>query len=1063
MDNRDRLRIAYKKLKAAVFFDKTQLPLRDQLVLFEDRIEKKLAGLESALFDGVDWEKTEKEILDSIGVLVYPKKLIPVDDDMAIFNSDSIAIKMDKPQYFIDLSPAGHILGVLWVLEFGAKLDQNAGETHTTYKGMYPHSYGNRLRKRLINPETKDYTYAPGLFEPYFSQYQSWRDTALDYAKARLNAKQDALILTLDFKSFFYSVDIRQPLFDSFVDSLGQENQVSGGHKDWQKRLNNFVFKVIERYSQRLRNVHVDNTELSLGNRNVLPIGFLPSNILSNVVLTPFDNAVIEKWNPVYYGRYVDDIIIVDKVETNSEIYQSARSSDKNLRLNSDVIVNQFLCKTGVMDREKDKADKKSGDGKDGKDRYIYRISRETLRRGESNIGDSYISVQDQKVRLFYFQSGATKALLNCFRSKIRENVSEFRLLPDLDTVIKHGDYSELFQIKNEDSINKLRSVTGIELDKFALAKFLGKYRKVGGMIQSKEEDAFAEDALMIFDERTLVENYTAWERLFEIFIVNHRLDIVEKLATRIISAINRYEVSEAICRKREATHTALLLTLHSALCRTLSLVWGKKCNELIESISRKIEDTLVIPATGDCPFAIDVLPLFDLSQMNMARRAYCRTRMVNKYVLPVPIDCLLDKISLTDEDAVELCSLTDAMSFINSDWHKKADLYRYYPYMFLPQDISIAMTYAEISAGKALPQPDKLAKQVKETFMLLNYPLADDESRVFDLDNIKAGAIEGLPEKDERGRCFFATHVDCGEEKDHGKFRVAIGNAALKEANFRSALDLKPERGYTRYSDLRNMIDEAIHNNVDLLVLPENYIPFEWIPTLSRVCANNQLALVTGVEHIITTETCDCDKKGTVYNVTTVILPYKRDDYKFAHIAFHNKVEYSPRELALIEGYRYEAHRGNSYQLFCWKDVWFPVYCCYELTSIRDRAVFQTYADLVVAVEWNRDVPYFGSIVESLARDMHCYCVQANSSDYGDSRVMQPTDSVRRDIIKTKGGKNTCILYDEIDIKALRDFQVKSRELQEKDGPFKQTPPDLKQNILAMKRSGALLEVIRE
>ena len=162
-------------------------------------------------------------------------------------------------------------------------------------------------------------------------------------------------------------------------------------------------------------------------------------------------------------------------------------------------------------------------------------------------------------------------------------------------------------------------------------------------------------------------------------------------------------------------------------------------------------------------------------------------------------------------------------------------------------------------------------------------------------------------------------------------------------------------------------------------------------------------------------------------------------------------------------EGYRYKPHKGNSYQLFCWNDMWFPVYCCYELASIHDRALFQTYADTVVAVEWNSDVRYFGSIVDSLVRDLHCYCIQVNSSDFGDSRVMQPADSVHKDIIKTKGGKNTCILYDDIDITALRDFQVKSLELQKEDGTFKQTPPDLDQTILAMKRDGTLKEVIRD
>jgi len=51
----------------------------------------------------------------------------------------------------------------------------------------------------------------------------------------------------------------------------------------------------------------------------MLPIGFLPSNILANWYLQKFDKAIINEWNPIYYGRYVDDIIIVDKI-ANSKI-----------------------------------------------------------------------------------------------------------------------------------------------------------------------------------------------------------------------------------------------------------------------------------------------------------------------------------------------------------------------------------------------------------------------------------------------------------------------------------------------------------------------------------------------------------------------------------------------------------------------------------------------------------------------------------------------------------------------------------------------------------------------
>ena len=77
-----------------------------------------------------------------------------------------------------------------------------------------------------------------------------------------------------------------------------------------------FIYKIIEKYSRELGDL--------FGGRNVLPIGFLPSNVLANCYLNKFDKAVIEGLNPMYYGRYVDDILIVEKVEKNSTIYKEA-------------------------------------------------------------------------------------------------------------------------------------------------------------------------------------------------------------------------------------------------------------------------------------------------------------------------------------------------------------------------------------------------------------------------------------------------------------------------------------------------------------------------------------------------------------------------------------------------------------------------------------------------------------------------------------------------------------------------------------------------------------------
>ena len=174
---------------------------------------------------------------------------------------------------------------------------------------------------------------------------------------------------------------------------------------------------------------------------------------------------------------------------------------------------------------------------------------------------------------------------------------------------------------------------------------------------------------------------------------------------------------------------------------------------------------------------------------------------------------------------------------------------------------------------------------------------------------------------------------------------------------------------------------------------------------------------------------------------------------------------------LQLIRGNILHPFEGNgssknqsSYELYNWNDFLFSVYCCYELTSIADRSIFQSFADAIIAVEWNHDVNYYSNIIESLSRDVHCYCIQVNTSDYGDSRITQPTKTEKKDILRTKGGANAAVLVGKIEIAKLREFQAKTYELQKDDSTYKPTPPNFNSRIAYQKSTGQLsADIIKE
>ena len=284
-------KIAYKKLKSSLYYDKTQTILRDKLVSFEARnnIDSYLEEMMETFLNKEMRVKMFEEILSSISYYAFPKSLASEKTDM-IKNYSKKKIDIVDNQYFIDMDIRGHILGVLWLLLIGYRVDKN----------MYAHSYGNRIRKNMYNEFSEAPTYSPYLFEPYFQQYEGWRDTAMNEAMQHLHTGQDVVVLTLDFKRFYYSVDITKGLFDGIY----AEEIESTEDCDELRALHYFLLRIIEKYSA---------CYVEFGGKNILPIGFLPSNVLANYALRNFDKAILDGWNPIYFGRYVDDVIIVDK------------------------------------------------------------------------------------------------------------------------------------------------------------------------------------------------------------------------------------------------------------------------------------------------------------------------------------------------------------------------------------------------------------------------------------------------------------------------------------------------------------------------------------------------------------------------------------------------------------------------------------------------------------------------------------------------------------------------------------------------------------------------------
>lgn len=254
---------AYRKLKGSVYLDKTVPFLRMRIVDYErGEVDKKIEYIYEVLHDEVKWEIFKTNILETIRVLTFPKKIevkndnVIEDEPIVISNISGSDVIIEKYNNFIDMCVEGHIIGILWILTIGYKMDND----------LYQNCYGNRLNDNLVFDNQKT-TASPSLFKPYFNQYENWRNKGLKWAESVVNNQKKSVIITmLDLTRYYYNIEITEQVFRNMTDMFyDNKNEVLN-------RLNYCVYDVIRTYSKLC----------GCKNEYMLPIGFLPSSIISN-------------------------------------------------------------------------------------------------------------------------------------------------------------------------------------------------------------------------------------------------------------------------------------------------------------------------------------------------------------------------------------------------------------------------------------------------------------------------------------------------------------------------------------------------------------------------------------------------------------------------------------------------------------------------------------------------------------------------------------------------------------------------------------------------------------
>ncbi|WP_421204329.1 RNA-directed DNA polymerase [Aeromonas enteropelogenes] len=953
----DDLYNAYRKAKQEAFFDQFY-PSKHSFLDFEKDLDRNLQSLLAELLSplGDPWWSDAA----SLGSYFYVPKsiddsLFKIEDDSHFCSVDPIEdwnrrCRQSKNKasatyrLIVDAKVKWHVISALWIIKVGYKY-----ESVTDPKT----SYGNRLRikNNKIDGafETSINTDSHALFLPYYPAYKKWRGNGLNVMKQQLSNGKDITAITMDIAGFYHNSSPRFLTDERFLrkacislsqDELQFTKQLIASINTWYKSTPDYKHR---------------------GN-GALPVGLSASKVISNCLLFELDINIKKHLSPLYYGRYVDDLFIVLKTD------RSFKDSESILRFFTKKIQNLSLTRHN-----------KKIDGL--KIRFEY-------------ASDCDLKLSSKKQKIFQLSSQHGLDLVHQISSQIREQSSEYRMLPNLPS--SSTKMAEKTLLANSDAsltADALRKADVVSIRRLGLSLLIRDVEAYSNSLNPEEwqnirKEFYGLSHRYLLTPKGFFEFSNYYSRVFQVMVQN--LDFEEahsflKSLKKTFKIIYRTTTSNISTQETRTCERYFAYTLYEIAIRTctnnLFSAW-----DMLAKIINAIE------------LLIHPLPAHEYSTKQLChailRSDLAITPYKRHWIYEQKEDYNSDFNSLNEQDKNRLSYI---YKFQKHSRVKKPD-------------------------PKAMLFPTR-PLTVQEIVLACPETLSDNElfkSFIFAFRGAKTSNISpvGMIDNNE-------IHVP---HKSKDKVKVAITNFEVTNAQYLSSLkgellDLSLDR-FEKINTLINNIMET-KERVDYIVFPECAIPLPWAINIAVKLSHKGISFISGIEYH---SKRTYGSKTTIRNDCLISLitkwPYYTTSFLFLQPKLNpahgerkqlreNKLElYTPSEKERLPVY----HHGNYI---------FGILICSDLTSPHNRVRYQGEVDSLFVLEWNKDINTFGYLVESASHDIHTFIIQVNNRLYGDSRVRTPySKSHMRDAVRIKGGISDYFIIAEIDYIPLRKYQ---------------------------------------
>lgn len=1154
----DLIKLAYTHLKFYLYYDKFPLIYRQYLSDFESiskidlELEKIATNLEFLIKpEGKNFIEMSSKILENITYIPFPKKILSpleIKEDTSsiqlITNDRKFSeYYLDKFELFIDTKckdPTSsaisfvtiQIIGILWIYYIGVVLDDS----------LDPSCYGSRIKQDFKSkPQFSKYIY-----NRYFDKYTEWRDKGLNVAQNLLDVeKRDALIISLDVTRFYYSITLDFKEIKKDYENEIKTNYSYLSHSQNNNHIVQNIHKVLqeihERFTHNIKEllpiIHKpDNNQIT----NILPIGLITSGIIGNWYLKKTDREIIRQYNPDYYGRYVDDILIV--IKSSNQIKELINNcSDDNKRI-FQILKHQFSLQKEDPDCIKLNESQIFKYKNDDKKNIIYLNSFRILDSLNNKPINSFLTIQIEKTRIYHLDKDSSRAVLSKLKKTIQKNASFFRFLPDNDWDVSLDEVA--YDIISKGSMHKIRNIVDVSENDYELVKYLSsisiKYKLC--CLNDDEINKVVEQLFHFFNGVNIIKHFKLWERIFSIlFLFNKKDEIFDfyemckneiykiNLKSLILGSFLKDELNKLLedsldgdrekvnsiiknsieyqinypKNENESTHINELLfknkfefisktsSLIKTQCSVESSIFSEKDPRLDEFLSKYYEfnqkhlgllesvtNSLLISLFLSLSLPVGLINLNQIcneeesnekssKKLKNIEKFYCNPELLKNAEKFRKSNLIRDQYivyPLINLISSEKSSLIDYKKLYSSKFDNTSQepisidqaIFKYPSKIYHLWEYLLLLHYIKFSHNKS-----QYLSLFSEFFDKNSQSSTNgtQESELQIISKAKEKWIEVPPNKPPIDKNLIIEEYYFPHEKEKYKLKIGIAHLNTDESDVLKNLMGDPNISIERQNNLYSILNNAEKLECDLIIFPELSIPIYWLPFMVAHSKRHQIGIIFGLEHwSVQTE----EEQNYAYNFAVSVLPFKEHDvYNDCLVTIRKKNHYAPLEEKQINEARIDIPpaKKNIYHIFHWRGASFTVFNCYELADINHKAQFRSKIDFLVAIEYNKDTPYFSNIVESISRDLHCYVIQVNIPKFGDSRIIQPKKSELRDLACISGGENCTLLVATINIKSLRDFQLQDKFCG--DGEFKPLPPGF--NPKDVKQRGKLEKSINK